>query len=121
MGSVDEDGFLYFSGRKKRIIIIAGYNIYPATIEDKVIALDYVSEVCAVQGYDDNGKPLVKLCVSLTDPEADKDEAVKKLKAFCEDNIEGYGCPRKYEIFDALPRTKMEKIDFMKLSDPIPQ
>lgn len=120
MGSVDEEGYLYFSGRKKRIIIIAGYNVYPATIEDKVIALDYVSEVCAVQGYDEDGKPLVKLCVSLTDPEADKDEAVKNLKAFCEDNIEGYGCPRKYEVFDALPRTKMEKIDFMKLSDPVP-
>ncbi|MDD6528295.1 MAG: class I adenylate-forming enzyme family protein [Oscillospiraceae bacterium] len=120
MAYVDEEGFLYFSGRKKRIIIIAGYNIYPATIEDKVIALDYISEVCAVQGYDEDGKPLVKLCVSLVDPEADRNEAVKKLKAFCEDNIEGYGCPRKYEIFDALPRTKMEKIDFMKLSDPVP-
>lgn len=122
MGYVDEDGFLFFAGRKKRIIIIAGYNIYPATIEEKIDELDYISEVCAVQGYDsETGKPLVKLCVSLTDKEADKDEAIEKLKAFCQKNLEGYSCPRKFEVLDLLPRTKMEKIDFIKLSDPVPQ
>lgn len=122
MGYLDEDGHLIFSGRKKRIIIIAGYNIYPATIEEIVSRLDYVREVCAVQGYDDNtGKPLVKLCVSLKDPSANKDEVIEKLKAFCAEKIEGYACPRKFEILDVLPRTKMEKIDFLKLCDAIPQ
>ena len=121
MGYLDEDGHLVFSGRKKRIIIIAGYNIYPATIEEKISRLEYIKEVCAVQGYDDEtGKPLVKLCVSLTDPEADKDEVIEKLKKFCHDNIEGYACPRKFVILDLLPRTKMEKIDFLKLCDKAP-
>ena len=120
MGSMDEDGFLYFSGRKKRIIIIAGYNIYPATIEEQVAKLSYINEVCAVQGYDDKGKPLVKLCVSLRDPEQNPDEAVAALKKYCAANIEGYACPRKFEVMEALPRTKMEKIDFVKLTDPIP-
>ena len=122
MGYLDEDGFLFFAGRKKRIIIIAGYNIYPATIEEKIDELPYISEVCAVQGYDsETGKPLVKLCVSLTDKDADKNEAIEKLKVFCKENLESYACPRKYEVLDLLPRTKMEKIDFIKLSDPIPQ
>lgn len=121
MGYVDEDGFLFFAGRKKRIIIIAGYNIYPATIEEKIDTLDYISEVCAVQGYDESGKPLVKLCVSLTDKNADANEAIERLKEFCSSNFEGFACPRKYEVLDLLPRTKMEKIDFIKLSDPIPQ
>lgn len=122
MGFLDEDGHLVFSGRKKRIIIIAGYNIYPATIEELISRLDYIKEVCAVQGYDDQtGKPLVKLCVSLTEPEADKDEVIEKLKKFCNDNIEGYACPRKFAILDLLPRTKMEKIDFLKLCDKVPQ
>ncbi len=121
MGKMDKDGFIFFSGRKKRIIIIAGYNIYPATIEDYVSRLDYINEVCAVQGYDDKtGKPLCKLCVSLKDTTADHDEAIAKLKAYCESKIEGYACPRKFEIYDLLPRTKMEKIDFLKLSDPEP-
>lgn len=117
MGYKDDDGFIFFSGRKKRIIIIAGYNIYPATIEEYVSKLDYINEVCAVQGYDENGKPLCKLCVSLKDQNADHDEVITKLKAYCESKIEGYACPRKYEIYDLLPRTKMEKIDFMKLTE----
>ena len=121
MGYLDDDGYLFFSGRKKRIIIIAGYNIYPATIEDQITKLDFVNEVCAVQGYDESGKPLVKLCVSLKDPNADKTAAAAALKAYCEANIEGYACPRKFEIFDLLPRTKIEKIDFVRLSDPAPQ
>ncbi|MCM1544315.1 MAG: hypothetical protein NC110_03355, partial [Ruminococcus sp.] len=121
MGYKDDDGFIFFSGRKKRIIIIAGYNIYPATIEEYVSKLDYINEVCAVQGYDENGKPLCKLCVSLKDENADRDAAIADLKAYCESKIEGYACPRKYEVYDLLPRTKMEKIDFMKLTEPIPQ
>ena len=39
---------------------------------------------------------------------------------FCEENFEGYSVPRKIEIMELLPRTKMEKIDFVKLSDPVP-
>ncbi len=120
MGYLDEDGFVYFSGRKKRIIIIAGYNIYPATIEEHIYKLDYVNEVCAVQGYNDEGKPDVKLCISLKDPNADKEEAAEKILAFCKENIEGYACPRRVEFHDLLPRTKMEKLDFIKLSDPVP-
>lgn len=121
MGYLDEDGHLIFSGRKKRIIIIAGYNIYPATIEEKISRLDYIREVCAVQGYDDEtGKPLVKLCVSLADPSLDHDEVIEKLRGFCQRKLEGYACPRKFVILDALPRTKMEKIDFLKLCDSLP-
>lgn len=120
MGYLDEDGFVYFSGRKKRIIIIAAYNIYPATIEEHIYKLDYVNEVCAVQGYNEEGKPDVKLCISLKDPEADKEEMAEKILAYCAEHIEGYACPRRVEFHDLLPRTKMEKIDFVKLSDPVP-
>lgn len=119
MGYLDEDGYMYFSGRKKRIIIIAGYNIYPSTIEQLVATLDCVSEVCAVQGYNDLGKPEVKLCVSFVEG-SDKEKCLEEVKNLCSDKIEGYACPRKFEVHDLLPRTKMEKIDFLALSDKVP-
>ncbi len=121
VGFLDKDGHLVFTSRKKRIIIIAGYNIYPATIEEKVLELDYINEVCACQGYDENDKPYVKLVVSLKDPAADHEHIKERLMKFCKENLEGYACPRQIFIMDLLPRTKMEKIDFVKLSDPVPQ
>lgn len=121
IGYLDKKGHLIFTSRKKRIIIIAGYNIYPATIEEKVSELGFINEVCACQGYDENEKPYVKLVVSLNDPDADKQAVTEKIKQYCKENLEAYSCPRQIFFMDALPRTKMEKIDFMKLSDPIPR
>lgn len=121
IGYLDKDGFIYFTGRKKRIIIIAGYNVYPGSIEEVVDKLDYVSEVCAVQGYDETGKPIVKLVVSFAQNVQDKEKALEDLKKYCEETAEyAYAIPRKYVVMDALPRTKMDKIDFMKLTDKIP-
>lgn len=121
VGYIDEDEHLIFTSRKKRIIIISGYNVYPATIESKINELDYITESCACQGYDEKGKPYVKLVVVLSNQDADKDEIAEKLMTFCKEHFEGYACPRKVFFVDALPRTKMEKIDFLKLSDPVPQ
>lgn len=117
MGSLDEDGFLWFSGRKKKIIIISGYNVYPATIEEKVGALDNIREVCAVHGRDSNGKSLIKLCVSLKDSEIDLVRYKTELLEFCRENLESISVPRRIEILPALPRTKMDKIDFMALTE----
>ena len=121
VGYIDEDNHIVFTSRKKRIIIISGYNIYPATIEEKIMNLDYVAEACACQGYDENGKPYVKLVVALNDKEADEEAVKEQLMTYCKANFEGYGCPRRIFVVPELPRTKMEKIDFVKLSDPVPQ
>ena len=68
LGYVDEDGYFFFTGRKKRMIIISGYNVYPNDIESEVLKLDYISEACAVQGYID-AKPVIRLFVSLNNPD----------------------------------------------------
>ena len=117
LGYLDEDCHLIFTSRIKRIIIISGYNVYPATVEEKIKELDYISECCACQGYDEKGKPYVKLVVSLSDKSADEEEMKEKIMDFCKANFEGYGCPRKIFIMENLPRTKMDKIDFIALSD----
>lgn len=115
LGYKDSDGFVFFTGRKKRMIVISGYNVYPIDIENAVLQIPFVSEACAVQGYLKN-KPCVKLCVTLNQ-DMDKDEAINKIQSYCKKNLAKFSCPRKIEIMDSFPRTKMAKIDFMKLSD----
>lgn len=115
LGHMDSDGFVYFTGRKKRMIIISGYNVYPADIENAVLEMPIVSEACAVQGYQKN-KPCVKLCVVLAEG-TNKEKAVDEIQTYCKKHLARFSCPRKIEVFDAFPRTKMAKVDFMKLSD----
>ena len=115
LGYKDSDGFIFFTGRKKRMIIISGYNVYPVDIENAVLQIPFVSEACAVQGYLKN-KPCVKLCVTLNQS-MDKDDAADKIQAYCKKNLAKFSCPRKIEVMDSFPRTKMAKVDFMKLSD----
>ncbi len=115
LGYKDSDGFVYFTGRKKRMIVISGYNVYPIDIENAVLQIPFVNEACAVQGYQKN-KPCVKLCITLKQP-MNHDDAISEIQAYCKKNLAKFSCPRKIEIFEAFPRTKMAKIDFMELSD----
>ncbi len=118
LGYIDKDGFIFFTGRKKRMIIISGYNVYPMDIENAVMNLPFVNEACAVQGYL-KGKPCVKVCVSLKGKMREED-AISKINAYCKKNLSRFSCPRKIEVFDSLPKTQMAKIDFMKLTDAFP-
>lgn len=122
LGYLDEDGYLFFTGRKKRMIIISGYNVYPNDIENEVLKLDYINEACAVQGYVDS-KPIIRLFVSLNQPVDNKDETCKVIKEYCDSKLEKFSRPSTVTILDALPKTRMAKIDFMKLTDtpPAPQ
>ena len=119
LGYLDEDGYLFFTGRKKRMIIISGYNVYPSDIEQEVLKLDYINEACAVQGYVDS-KPVIKLFVSLTQPTNNPEETAKVIKEYCNQKLEKFSRPSYVTIMDALPKTKMAKIDFMKLTDTPP-
>ncbi len=120
LGYKDKDGFVFFTGRKKRMIVISGYNVYPYNIESEVLKLKYISEACAVQGYVDN-KPIVKLYVTLREPSANTKKIEEEIREYCVKTLDKFSVPRKIVILDAFPRTKMAKIDFLKLTDPVPQ
>lgn len=119
LGYIDEDGFLFFTGRKKRLIIISGYNVYPSDIEEKVMGVAGITEACAVQGYIEE-KPIVKLYVVLDSEPENKRKKVDEISTYCNDNLPRFSRPTKIVILDAMPRTQMGKVDFMKLCDPAP-
>lgn len=114
LGYRDDDGFFFFSGRKKRLIIISGYNVYPVDIENLMDTLPYIRESCAVRGIQ-NGKPIVKLYVSLNNKNKSEEAMREEITTLCENNLSKFSVPRDIEFLDTLPHTPLEKIDFMKL------
>lgn len=113
LGYKDEDGFFFFAGRKKRLIIISGYNVYPVDIENLMDTLSFIKESCAVRGTKD-GKPFVKLYVSLKE-NGDTEEYKRIITESCEKNLSKFSVPREIEFMDELPHTPLEKVDFMAL------
>ena len=115
LGYKDDEGYFHFSGRKKRLILIAGYNVYPTDIEKVVGDLSYVKDCCAVQGYNEAGKPLVRLYVSLFE-KGDEEKYKEEMCELCLKNFSKYYVPRDIIFLDELPQTPLMKIDFMKLT-----
>ena len=118
LGKMDEDGYITFIARKKRVIIISGYNVFPADIENLLEPLPFLTECCAVQGYDDDKKPIVRLYIVLS-PQADEsklEEYKKTITEMCA-TLSTFSVPRDIRVIDALPRTRLEKVDFLKLTE----
>lgn len=120
LGYQDDDGFFYFSGRKKRLIIISGYNVYPTDIERVVGEFSEINECCAVQGWD-NGRSMVRLYASLHNKDIDKEALKAKICETLEKEFSKFYVPRDIIFMDELPQTPLMKIDFMKLTEADPE
>lgn len=120
-GHRDADGYFYFDGRKKNIVVISGYNVYPADITHVLTELPFVKESCPVQGFDENGRVLVRLYVSLQDSATEDQEVYRRLiTEECAKMLPKYSVPRDIRFLRALPRTRVQKIDFMRLTQQTP-
>ncbi|WP_138738518.1 long-chain-fatty-acid--CoA ligase FadD2 [Pseudomonas sp. FSL W7-0098] len=110
---IDPDGFVRIVDRKKDLIIVSGFNVYPNEIEDIVMAHPKVAN-CAVIGVpDERTGEAVKLFVV---PRAGG-VTVEELKAYCKDNFTGYKVPKQIVLRDALPMTPVGKILRRELRD----
>lgn len=118
LGYVDNDGYYFFSGRKKRVIIISGYNVYPNDIEKVLSDVSFVKEACAVQGWSGE-RSIVRLYVSLKQ-DGNREEFENIIRKTCEDNFSKFYVPREIVFLDELPQTPLMKVDFMKLTQQKP-
>lgn len=117
---IDEDGYLWFMGRSKRLVIISGYNVYPGDIEKLLTELDFIKESCAVQGFDAEGKKLIRLYVVADGADENAEEYNRQIIELCSARLDKFSVPRDIRYIDALPRTRLEKVDFMSLTENEP-
>lgn len=106
IGIMDERGYFKIVDRKKDMILVSGFNVYPTELEDVVAQLEGVLECACVGMPDDNTGEAVKLVIVKKDP--DLTEA--KVRAYCRENLTGYKQPKVVEFRDELPKTPVGKI-----------
>ncbi|WP_426360074.1 AMP-binding protein [Pseudocolwellia sp. HL-MZ19] len=103
---MDENGYFKIVDRKKDMIIVSGFNVFPNEIEEVVMMHQGVLEVAAVGVSDDDGDERVKIFVVLKD----KKVTEKELIAHCRENLTNYKVPKLVEFRDDLPKTNVGKI-----------
>lgn len=103
---MDENGYFYIVDRKKDMILVSGFNVYPNEVEDAVMEHPGVAEVAAVGAPDEHSGEVVKLYVVRKDPNL----TAEALKAFCHDQLTGYKRPKLIEFRDSLPKSNVGKI-----------
>ena len=113
VGVMDAEGFIKIVDRKKDMILVSGFNVYPNEVEAVVAEHPGVLE-CAAVGVPDAGTgEAVRLFVVRKDPELDE----KTLLAYCRQNLTGYKSPKHVEFREALPKTNVGKILRRELRD----
>ena len=113
IGKMDADGFMYIVDRKKDMILVSGFNVFPNEIEDIVTMHPKVLEAAAIGVADEKSGEVVKLFIVARDKSLTKDEVI----TYCKTNLTGYKLPKYIEFRDELPKTNVGKILRRALKD----
>lgn len=106
IATMDEDGYLRIVDRKKEIIVVSGFNVYPGDLEDAAMQHPGVLEAGAIPIPDDRAGEVPKLFVVRRDETLTEDE----LHRFLKDKLTGYKRPKAIEFIDELPKTNVGKV-----------
>ena len=115
IGCMDEDGFVYFKQRLKRLIVSSGYNIYPSYVETVIKEVEEVDNCVVIGIPHPYKKQVVKAYIVLKDSVKLNTAIKRKIKKYCEDNLARYSWPYEYEFRDTLPKTLVGKIAYKEL------
>ena len=113
IGIVDENGFYKIIDRKKDMVLVSGFNVYPNEIEEVVTLMAGVMECACVGVLDDKSGEAVKLVIVKKNPDLTEAE----VRAFCKENLTGYKQPKVVEFRSELPKTPVGKILRRELRD----
>ena len=115
LGKMDDEGFVYFKQRIKRMIVTSGYNVYPSQLENILDAHALVQMSCVIGVPDPYKIQKVKAFVMLKRGEAPSEENKQILMEYCKKNIAKYALPYDIEFRDSLPKTLVGKVAYREL------
>jgi long-chain acyl-CoA synthetase len=115
IGRMDERGRTFLEDRKKDMILVSGFNVYPNEVEGVVAQMPGVLEVAAVAQLDEKSGEVVALFIVKKDPALTSEQVV----AFCKRELTGYKVPRAIYFRDELPKTNVGKILRRTLRDEL--
>ena len=117
LGVMDEEGFIYFRGRSKRMIISSGYNIYPAQLENIFDANELVQMSCVIGVPDAYRMHRPKVFVTLKPGVPATEETRKAIMDYASKHIAKYAMPKELEFRDSLPKTLVGKVAYRQLEE----
>lgn len=117
IGRVDDEGFVYIEDRKKDLILVSGFNVYPNEVESVVITHPGVLEVAAVAQPDERSGEVVALFVVKKDPSLTEQQVID----YARTQLTGYKTPRHVYFRNELPKTNVGKILRRALRDELPK
>ena len=113
IGELDEEGYLYIRGRKKEMLIVSGYNVYPREIEEILHRNPEVKEAAVVGRTDAyRGELPVAFIVPVSGNGAD----AETLQGYCSENLAPYKVPAEFRFCKELPKTVVGKVDKVALA-----
>ncbi len=113
IGIMDEDGFVTIVDRKKDMVLVSGFNVYPNEVEDVIADMEKVLEVAVIGVPDDKTTEAVKAYVVKADASLTEEEIME----YCRENLTNYKRPKYIEFIDELPKSNVGKILRRKLRD----
>jgi long-chain acyl-CoA synthetase len=106
IGFMTPEGYVKIVDRKKDMILVSGFNVYPNEVEDVIVMLPGVLEVCAVASPDEHSGEIVRVAVVRKDPALTKEQVIEH----CRKHLTGYKVPRIVEFWKELPKTNVGKV-----------
>ena len=117
LGTMDEEGYIYFRGRSKRMIISSGYNIYPAQLENIFDANEYVQMSCVIGVPDPYRMHRPKVFVTLKPGVEPTEETRRAIMDYAAKHIAKYAMPKELEFRESLPKTLVGKVAYRQLEE----
>ncbi len=111
LGYIDEDGFLYFKARKKRVIKVSGVAVFPHEIEEVIGSMSGITAVCVIQIPDEKMINAVKAVVVAKNKNKDR------IIAECQRRLISWAIPKEIEFVNSLPYTRYHKVNYLKVQE----